>query len=234
MDYYSLFFVISNNKVLNSIAHVYIAIIRGTPLIVQIAILYFGITSVVVFTPFWAGAIALAIHNGAYITEIFRGSIQSVDRGQMEAARSLGMPYPLAMRRIVLPQAFRQSLPPLGNQFIIGLKDSSLVAYVGMAELWGSGLSIAAGNFQQLDTYIIVGLYYLVLVLLFTYLVNLLENDYSEKKQTQFKLVQRRKKKSLYKKKQARDGLLFHCNIYQFLLIYFFNTLFFLYMFLTI
>ncbi|WP_440375145.1 ABC transporter permease subunit, partial [Neisseria sp. P0015.S002] len=80
--------------VLNSIAHVYIAIIRGTPLIVQIAILYFGITSVVVFTPFWAGAIALAIHNGAYITEIFRGSIQSVDRGQLEAARSLGMPYP--------------------------------------------------------------------------------------------------------------------------------------------
>lgn len=81
------FFRISNNKVLNSIAHVYIAIIRGTPLIVQIAILYFGITSVVVFTPFWAGAIALAIHNGAYITEIFRGSIQSVDRGQLEAAR---------------------------------------------------------------------------------------------------------------------------------------------------
>ena len=133
------------------------------------------------FYSFWAGAIALAIHNGAYITEIFRGSIQSVDRGQMEAARSLGMPYPLAMRRIVLPQAFRQSIPPLGNQFIIGLKDSSLVAYVGLSELWGSGLSIAAGNFQQLDTYIIVGLYYLVLVLLFTYLVNLLEKRLQRK-----------------------------------------------------
>ncbi len=99
----------------------------------------------------------------------------------MEAARSLGMPYPLAMRRIVLPQAFRQSIPPLGNQFIIGLKDSSLVAYVGLSELWGSGLSIAAGNFQQLDTYIIVGLYYLVLVLLFTYLVNLLEKRLQRK-----------------------------------------------------
>ena len=112
----------------------------------------------------------------------------------MEAARSLGMPYPLAMRRIVLPQAFRQSIPPLGNQFIIGLKDSSLVAYVGLSELWGSGLSIAAGNFQQLDTYIIVGLYYLVLVLLFTYLVNLLENDYSEKKQTLYKLQKENKR----------------------------------------
>lgn len=134
----------------------------------------------------------------------------------MEAARSLGMPYPLAMRRIVLPQAFRQSLPPLGNQFIIGLKDSSLVAYVGMAELWGSGLSIAAGNFQQLDTYIIVGLYYLVLVLLFTYLVNLLEKRLQRKETNSVQVSAKKKKKSLYKKKQARDGLLFHYNIYQF------------------
>ncbi|MGY2611400.1 amino acid ABC transporter permease [Bacillus pretiosus] len=188
------FFRISNNKILNSIAHVYIAIIRGTPLIVQIAILYFGITSIIVFTSFWAGAIALAIHNGAYITEIFRGSIQSVDRGQLEAARSLGMPYPLAMRRIVLPQAFRQSLPPLGNQFIIGLKDSSLVAYVGLSELWGSGLSIAASNFQQLDTYIIVGLYYLVLVLLFTYFVNLLEKRLQRKETNSVQFSKKNKK----------------------------------------
>ncbi len=143
---------------------------------------------------FWAGAIALAIHNGAYITEIFRGSIQSVDRGQMEAARSLGMPYPLAMRRIVLPQAFRQSIPPLGNQFIIGLKDSSLVAYVGLSELWGSGLSIAAGNFQQLDTYIIVGLYYLVLVLLFTYLVNLLEKRLQRKETNSIQTAKKKTK----------------------------------------
>lgn len=188
------FFRISNNKVLNSIAHVYIAIIRGTPLIVQIAILYFGITSVVVFPPFWAGAIALAIHNGAYVTEIFRGSIQSVDRGQLEAARSLGMPYPLAMRRIILPQAFRLSLPPLGNQFIIGLKDSSLVAYVGLSELWGSGLSIAAGNFQQLDTYMIVGVYYLVIVLLFTYFVNLLEKRLQRKETNSVQFHKKNKK----------------------------------------
>ena len=150
------------------------------------------------FYSFWAGAIALAIHNGAYITEIFRGSIQSVDRGQMEAARSLGMPYPLAMRRIVLPQAFRQSIPPLGNQFIIGLKDSSLVAYVGLSELWGSGLSIAAGNFQQLDTYIIVGLYYLVLVLLFTYLVNLLEKRLQRKETNSIQTAKRKQKKFLF------------------------------------
>ncbi|MEI4802361.1 amino acid ABC transporter permease [Bacillus sp. NPDC077411] len=175
------FFRISNSKLLNGIAHVYIAIIRGIPLVVQIMILYFGITSIIVLSPFWAGAIALAIHNGAYITEIFRGSIQSVDRGQLEAARSLGMSYPLAMRRIILPQAFRLSIPPLGNQFIIGLKDSSLVAYVGMSELWGTGLSEAAANFQQLETYMIVSVYYLALVLLFTYFVHLLEKRLARK-----------------------------------------------------
>jgi polar amino acid transport system permease protein len=169
------FFRISDNRVLNAIAHVYIGVIRGTPLIVQIAILYFGIASVVTLSQFWAGALALAIHNGAYIAEIFRGAIQSIERGQMEAARSLGMTYPLAMRRVVLPQAFRRSIPPLGNQFIIGLKDSSLVAYVGLSELWGSALSEAASNFQQLNTYLAVGLYYLVLVLIFTFLVNRLE-----------------------------------------------------------
>lgn len=170
------FFRISDNRFLNGIAHAYIGIIRGTPLIVQIAILYFGIASVITLSQFWAGALALAIHSGAYIAEIFRGAIQSIDRGQLEAARSLGMSYSLAMRRVVLPQAFRRSIPPLGNQFIIGLKDSSLVAYVGMPELWGSALSEAASNFQQLNTYLVVGLYYLVLVLIFTYLVNRLES----------------------------------------------------------
>jgi polar amino acid transport system permease protein len=169
------FLRISSNKWLNKLATIYIGLIRGTPLIVQIAILYFGIASVVTFSQFWAGAIALAIHNGAYIAEIFRGSIQSIDKGQMEAARSLGMSYPLAMRRIILPQAFKFSIPPLGNQFIIGLKDSSLVAYVGMSDLWGAGLSEAASNYRQLETYMVVGIYYLALVLIFSYLLRKLE-----------------------------------------------------------
>ncbi|MCP8969973.1 amino acid ABC transporter permease [Ectobacillus ponti] len=169
------FLRISKYRMLRALAHGYIGLVRGTPLIVQIAILYFGISSVVVLSQFWAGALALGIHSGAYIAEIFRGAIQSVDRGQMEASRSLGLSYAQAMRHVILPQAFRCSIPPLGNQFIIGLKDSSLVAYVGMAELWGSGLTEAASNFRQLETYMVVGLYYLVLILLFTYLVGLLE-----------------------------------------------------------
>lgn len=188
------FFRISNNKVLNSIAHVYIAIIRGTPLIVQIAILYFGITSIIVFTPFWAGAIALAIHNGAYITEIFRGSIQSVDRGQLEGCSLFRDALPFSDAPDYITTSISSVSSPLGNQFIIGLKDSSLVAYVGMSELWGSGLSIAAGNFQQLDTYIIVGVYYLALVLLFTYLVSLLEKRLQRKENNSVQVKTKNKK----------------------------------------
>ncbi len=166
---------ISHIRLLNRIADVYLTIVRGTPLIVLIAILYFGITNIVVLSGFWAGSFALAFHNGAYIGEIFRGAIQSIDRGQMEASRSLGMTYSLAMRRIILPQAFKRAIPPLGNQFIIGLKDSSLVFVIGVNELWGTGQSIAARTLIQMETYIVVGLFYLIMVLFFSWLVAMIE-----------------------------------------------------------
>ena len=169
------FFKISKFKVLNLIADLYITIIRGTPLIVQIMFLYFGISSIIVLDDFWAGSIALAVHSGAYIAEIFRGAIQSIDKGQMEAAKSVGMNYSLAMRRIILPQAFKRAVPSLGNQFIIGLKDSSLVALIGVQEIYGTALTEAASTFKQMETYVVAGLYYLILVLIFTYLVNRLE-----------------------------------------------------------
>lgn len=169
------FLRISDSKLLRGIAKTYITVIRGTPLILQIMVLYFGIAKLILLTDFWAGALALAIHNGAYIAEIFRGTIQSIDRGQMEAARSLGMPYPLAMRRIILPQAFKRAIPPLGNQFIIGLKDSSLVGLLGFQELYLTSQSTAARTFLQFESYTIAGLYYLVLVLFFTFLLNRLE-----------------------------------------------------------
>ena len=179
------FFRISNIRILHYITHAYITIIRGTPLIVQIFIFYYGIVNIIILSPFWAVVIALSIHNGAYITEIFRGSIQSIERGQMEAARSLGMSYFLAMRRIILPQAFRRAIPPLGNQFIIGLKDSSLAAYVTMMELWGTTLDIAYNSFRVLETFVVVGLYYLFLVLFFSYLLNKVEKRFDiDTKQT--------------------------------------------------
>ncbi len=169
------FLKLSRNRVLSAIANAYISIIRGTPLVVQLMFLYFGITSIVVLSSFWAGSLALAIHAGAYIAEIFRGAIQSIDRGQMDAARSLGMSHWLAMRRIILPQAFRRAVPPLGNQFIIGLKDSSLIAYLGVQELYGTALAAQAANFLPFETYLVAGLYYLVLVLIFSVLVSRLE-----------------------------------------------------------
>lgn len=169
-------FKISKSKVLQNIASLYITIIRGTPLIVQISFLYFGISSVIVLSGFWAGAIALGIHNGAYIAEIFRGSIQSIDRGQQEASFSLGMTKTQSMRRIIFPQAFKRSIPPLGNQFIIGLKDSSLVYVIGVAEIYSLANMEAAQSFQQFEAFFVAGLYYLALVLIFSALLNRLEN----------------------------------------------------------
>lgn len=167
---------ISKNRVFNSIANAYITIIRGTPLIVQIFWIYYGLAPIWDVPAFWAASLALAVHNGAYIAEIFRGGIQSINRGQMEAARSLGMNYLLAMRRIVLPQAFKRSIPPLGNQFIIGLKDSSLAAFVTMPELFMTAMRRAANQpSNALEYYTIAGLYYLALVVVFSLLVNRLE-----------------------------------------------------------
>jgi len=169
------FFNMSKIKVLNYFAVVYLAIIRGTPMIVQIFILYFGISSFLTLPSFWAGVLALAVHNGAYISEIFRGAIQSIDRGQMEAARSLGMSQSLGMRRVILPQALRRAIPPLGNQFIILLKESALVAYIGMSDLWSTTLAIAGANYRPLETYMVTGAFYLVLVLAFTFIFNRME-----------------------------------------------------------
>lgn len=169
------FFKVSNIFVLEKLADTYIFLVRGMPLIVQLMFLYYGISSVFVLSDFTAGAIALGIHSGAYIAEIFRGAIQSIDRGQMEAARSLGMPYSLSMRRIILPQAFKRAVPSLGNQFIIGLKDSSLVAYIAVTELFNHALSAQAENYMPFETYFVVGMYYLILVLIFTLIFNRIE-----------------------------------------------------------
>lgn len=169
------FLKVSKYKLLQFIADLYINIIRGTPLVVQIFILYFGLVQFVDLGRFLSGGIALGVHNGAYIAEIFRGSIQSIDRGQSEAARSLGMPYGLSMRRIVLPQALRRAIPPLGNQFIIALKDSSLVAFIGFQELFNRAQRIQSSTGLAMESYIIVGIYYLVLVLILTFVVGKVE-----------------------------------------------------------
>lgn len=162
-------------KPLEWISDVYVWIVRGTPLLVQISVIYFGMTGLFLIPSFWAVAIALAFHNGAYIAEIFRGSIQSIDDGQREAGRSLGMTGPLTMRRIILPQAFRRAVPPLANQFIIALKDSSLASFIGMQELFGVAQTLGSNNYDYMPYYLIVSIYYLVLVLVLTLVVRWIE-----------------------------------------------------------
>jgi len=168
------FLKISERKVLEWIADLYIYLVRGTPLIVQIFIFYYGLTTLHI-SQFWSIVLGLAFHNGAYIAEIFRGAIQSIDKGQMEAGRSLGMSQTLTMRRIILPQAFRRAMPPLGNQFIIALKDSSLAAFIGYYELFNVATTEGANSFDYMTYLLIVAVYYLFLVFILTLLVNVVE-----------------------------------------------------------
>lgn len=168
------FLKISGKRILIKIADLYIYLVRGTPLVVQIFVFYFGLSALDI-SMFWSITLGLAFHNGAYIAEIFRGAIQSIDSGQMEAGQSLGMGRILTMRRIILPQAFRRALPPLGNQFIIALKDSSLAAFIGLNELFNVSTTLGSNNFDYMTYLLIVAVYYLILVLIFTILVGMLE-----------------------------------------------------------
>lgn len=165
----------SSVAVVRWIATGFIGIIRGTPLIAQIFVLYFGISEILLLQAFWAGAIALAIHNSAYIAEIIRSGFQSVPEGLNEATRSLGMSRLKTLRRVRAPLALRAILPVLGSQFIIAVKDSSLVAFIGMTELFQTSRNLAASTYQPLTMYMIVSLYYLAIVLVLTFLVNRLE-----------------------------------------------------------
>lgn len=172
------FLKISKLKILQWISDLYIFIVRGTPLVVQIFVFYFGLTSLNI-SQFWSVVLGLAFHNGAYIAEIFRGAIQSIDRGQMEAGRSLGMSIRLTMRRIILPQAVRRALPPLGNQFIIALKDSSLASFIGMYELFNVATTYGSNDFQYMTYLLIVAVYYLILVFFFSIIVRAVEKRMS-------------------------------------------------------
>lgn len=166
-------------RALRWIATAYIGLVRGTPLITQIFIIYFGLVAIVALPAFWAGALALAFHNSAYIAEIIRSGFQSVPSGLTEAARSLGMSRTKTLKRVQAPLALRTTLPVLGNQYIIAIKDSSLVSFIGMTELFQTSRNVASSTYQELTAYIIVALYYLVIVLALTAVVNWLEHRLS-------------------------------------------------------
>ncbi|MGH8444902.1 MAG: amino acid ABC transporter permease [Solimonas sp.] len=154
---------VSRNPAAYGLATSYVELIRGTPLLVQIFIFYFFVGTVMKLSAFTAGAAALAVFTGAYIAEIVRAGIEAIPRGQMEAARSLGMSVPQAMRHVVLPQAFKKTLPPLAGQFINLIKDSSLVSVMALTDLTKAGREVVASTFSPFEVWFTVALMYLLL-----------------------------------------------------------------------
>ena len=184
------FFAISKLRVLRGIAGVYVWIVRGTPMIVQAFIVYFGVPQLIQvllnvmqidqtvrISPFMAGGITLSLNAGAYLSEIFRGGIGAVSRGQVEAARSLGLSGARTMVKIVLPQAFKITLPSLVNQFIITIKDTSILSVIGLADIVNRAKVYVGSSYQFFATYSMVALYYLVVIS-----VLMLVSKYLEKK----------------------------------------------------
>ncbi|WP_205439594.1 amino acid ABC transporter permease [Peribacillus alkalitolerans] len=171
---------ISKIKVLSYIAQFYIWIIRGTPMLVQLFLVYFGLPQIgIELSPFLSSVIALGMNAAAYIAEIYRGGIMSVPTGQVEAAESLGMRYPAIMKKIILPQAIRVSVPSLGNQAVMMLKDSSLASLVTVSELMMVSQRFASTNYAFIEFYIVAAGFYLVMTTIFTFILNKVEHRMS-------------------------------------------------------
>ena len=168
---------ISQFKILRIMAAVYADCIRGTPLLVQIFLIYFALPMAIGqrVEPFIAAVATCGINSGAYVSEIFRAGIQAIDVGQMEAGRSLGLTWWQTMRFIILPQAFKNILPPLGNEFIAMLKDSSLVSVIGFEELTRRGQLIIAQTYGSFEIWMTVAVLYLIMTMAISRIVAFLE-----------------------------------------------------------
>ena len=174
---------VGRKRVLNCIGTIYVDAVRGVPLIVLAYFIYFGVPSgmkMMGATDFrlsalQAGTIALAMNCGAYMAEIIRAGIQSVDKGQMEASRSLVLSYAKSMRLVILPQAIRTMVPSIINQFIITLKDTSILSVIGFPELTNMGKTIAGNTFKSLQTWAIVGIMYMIVIVALSKLAKRIE-----------------------------------------------------------
>lgn len=163
---------VGRNRFFNCIGTAYVDAVRGVPLIVLAYFIYFGVPAGLKvwmpdfrLTALQAGTIALAMNCGAYMAEIIRAGIESVDKGQMEASRSLGLTYGMSMRHVVLPQAIRTMIPSIINQFIITLKDTSILSVIGFPELTNMGKTISGNTFKSLETWAIVGVMYMIVII---------------------------------------------------------------------
>ncbi len=181
---------LSKNPMISGIASVYVEIVRGIPLLVQLLFWYFALPSIIqqigttyniqsmkeyLADPIWMAIFGITFCYGAYMSEIYRAGIQSISKGQMEAARSLGMTHIQAMRYVIIPQAIRVILPPVGNEFISMLKDSSLVSVVAVADMTRRGREFMAANFIPIQTWVMIALLYLVLTLFSARIVTWIE-----------------------------------------------------------
>ena len=162
-------------KILNLLCKLYLTVIRGTPVVVQLLIIYFVIFGSMDIDKVIVAVLAFGINSGAYVAEIFRSGIMSIDNGQFEAGRSLGFNYTQTMIHIIMPQAFKNVLPALGNEFIVLLKETSVSGYIAMQDLTKGGDIIRSQTFDAFMPLIGVALIYLAMVLIFTKLVNMLE-----------------------------------------------------------
>ncbi|TCP25975.1 amino acid ABC transporter membrane protein (PAAT family) [Scopulibacillus darangshiensis] len=158
---------LSRNKIIYSIATVYVEVVRGTPILLQIFFVYFGLAALlnITFGALTAAFIALAFNSGAYIAEIVRGAVFSIEKGQMEAGRSIGLTHTQAMRYVIWPQAIKRMIPPLGNQFIISLKDSSLFSVIALGEIVYKGQQYIATTYNYGQTYITIAVAYLIITI---------------------------------------------------------------------
>jgi polar amino acid transport system permease protein len=166
---------IARTTVINRIATVYVEVVRGIPLLVQLFYIYYALGPLLHLNGLVSAIAALSICYGAYLAEIFRAGIQSIPKGQMEAALALGLSRTQALWRIILPQTIRVILPPIGNEFIALLKDSSLVSILAVSDLLRRGREYASTTFDYLEAYTVVALIYLIMTLFFSRLVGLME-----------------------------------------------------------
>jgi polar amino acid transport system permease protein len=171
---------LSKNVAFNKVSQFYIWFFRGTPLLLQLFFIYYALPD---FTPISLNStlsafIALGLNSGAYLAEIIRAAIQSIDKGQMEASKALGMSYGMSMRHIIIPQSYRRLIPPVGNEFIALLKDSSLVSMISMTELMRT-TTIFANSTGSAVYYIPCAVFYLLLTTIFTFVFSKLEKKYS-------------------------------------------------------
>lgn len=174
---------LSSFKPLRWLVRIYVDVVRGTPMLVQIFLIYFALPQIIGqrIDPFIAAVTACSLNSGAYMSEIFRAGIQSINKGQMEAGFSLGLSWAQTMRYIVMPQALKAIIPPLGNEFIAMLKDSSLVSVIGFEELMRRGQLIIAKTYASAEIWTAVAIIYLVMTQVISHFIAYLERKYDIK-----------------------------------------------------